>query len=111
MHLSVRGVHSAIPRQTAPKIVTAIVTLAACIGSVANTARAQALGAITGTIQDPSGAAVPRAKVTATESETSFARTITSDDTGHYTLPSLRPAAYTLTVEATGFDKYVQRNI
>src|SRR5258708_3524704 len=91
MHLNVRGV-----------IPTRVWQLAAVLFLAAPAARAQALGAITGTITDPSGAAVPRAKVTATESETSFARAITSDDTGHFTLPSLRPTEYTLTVEATG---------
>jgi hypothetical protein len=89
----------------------AVIILAACLGAVKTTARAQALGAITGTVADPSGAAVPKAKVTATESETSFARSIASDDSGHYTLPSLRPTDYTLTVEAAGFDRYVQHNI
>src|SRR5215467_11052008 len=94
MHLYVRGV-----------------MLAICAGATITAAHAQALGAITGAITDPSGAAVPRAKVTATESETSFARSITSDDTGHFTLPSLRPTEYTLNVEATGFEKYVQQRI
>jgi hypothetical protein len=81
------------------------------LAAFAARARGQALGAITGTITDPAGAAVPRAKVIATESETSFVRTILSDDTGHYTVPSLRPTDYTLSVEATGFDKFVQTNI
>jgi hypothetical protein len=92
-------------------IVPSAVAVAICLASAAATARAQALGAITGTITDPSGSAVPRARVTATESETSFSRVISSDETGHYTLPSLRPTDYTLTVEAAGFDKYIQRNI
>src|SRR5262252_2891192 len=94
MHIYVRGVMLAI---------SASATIVA--------AHAQDLGAITGSITDPSGAAIPKAKVTATESETSFSRTITSDDTGHYTLPSLRPTDYTLTVEATGFERYVQTKI
>jgi len=94
MHLYVRGV-----------------MLALCASATIAAAHAQALGAITGTITDPSGAAIPKAKVTATESETSFSRTITSDDTGHYTVPSLRPTDYTLTVEAIGFERYVQTKI
>ena len=75
---------------------------------VTNLGRAQALGAITGTITDPSGAAVPGAKATATETGTSFERSITADSAGHYTLPSLRPTGYTLTVEAAGFRKFMQ---
>src|ERR1044071_5077871 len=86
-------------------------TLFAALAAFTGSAHAQALGAITGTVTDPSGAGVPKAKVTATEVETSFARSITSDDSGHYTLPSLRPTAYTLAIEAAGFDRYVQQNI
>src|SRR5262249_49843223 len=72
---------------------------------------AQALGAITGTVTDPSSATVPHAKITATETETGFVRSILSDDTGHYTVPSLRPTDYTLIVEAPGFERFVQPNI
>src|SRR4029077_3021315 len=88
-----------------------MICLAVCVAAVSPRAHAQALGAITGTVTDPSGAAVPKAKVTATETETTFARSITGDDAGHYTVPSLRPTAYTLTVEAQGFDRFVQQNI
>lgn len=81
------------------------------LGSLADIARAQALGAITGTVTDASGAAVPKAKVTATEIGTGFERSIFSDDTGHYTVPSLRPTDYNLTVEAPGFRKFIRSNI
>jgi hypothetical protein len=72
---------------------------------------AQALGVMTGSVTDPSGAAVPIARITATETGTGFERSIATDDTGHYTLPSLRPTEYSLTVEASGFAKYIQRNV
>ena len=77
-----------------------------CVG--VGSAHAQALGAITGTVTDPSGAEVPNAKVTATETGTTFARSITTDASGHYTVPSLRPTGYTLTVQASGFEKFAQ---
>src|SRR5262249_20167670 len=41
----------------------------------------------------------------------SFERTITSDDSGHYTVPALRPTEYTLAVEAVGFDKFVEPHV
>ena len=85
--------------------------LAACMNTGSTLARAQALGSITGTVTDPSGAAVPQAKVTATETGTGFARSITTDDAGHYTVPSLRPTQYSLSIEATGFEKYVQTSL
>ena len=48
---------------------------------------------------DPSGAAVPRARVTATEIGTGFERSIATDDSGRYTVPSLRPTEYSLAIE------------
>ena len=71
----------------------------------------QAFGTISGSVSDPSGALVPGAKVTATETGTSFSREVSSDTRGGYVIPNLRPTQYTLTVEAVGFQKYVQQNI
>src|SRR5207248_11641574 len=85
--------------------------LACCLCAVSTAARGQALGLITGSVTDPSGAAIPRAHVTAIETGTGFERSIATDDTGRYTVPSLRPTEYSLTVEASGFSKYVQKNI
>src|SRR5512133_1037149 len=79
--------------------------------SAAEIALAQALGTITGTVTDASGASIPRAMVTATETGTGFQRSILSDETGHYTVPNLRPTEYDLTVEAAGFRRYAQRTI
>jgi Carboxypeptidase regulatory-like domain len=86
-----------------------ILTSGLCI--VSTQLRAQALGVMTGSVTDPSGAAVTKARVTATETGTGFERSIATDDAGHYTLPSLRPTEYSLTVEASGFAKYIQRNV
>ena len=99
------------PLRSSYQIARIVFLLAACICIVSTQARAQALGVITGTVTDPSGAAVPRAHITATETGTGFERSITTDDTGRYTLPSLRPTEYSLTVEASGFAKYVQRSV
>jgi Carboxypeptidase regulatory-like domain/TonB dependent receptor len=64
---------------------------------------AQGLGSIVGRVTDPSGASVASAKVTAREEGTGFVRSATCDTEGLYTIPSLHPAIYTLSVEATGF--------
>lgn len=68
----------------------------------------QAFGSISGDVMDPSGAAIPNAKVTATETQTGVARPVTSDAHGHYVIPNLRPTEYTISVEAAGFQKTVQ---
>jgi len=64
---------------------------------------AQGLGSIVGTITDPSGGAIASAQVTATEVGTGFAREARTDDQGYFVIPSLRPAAYRVSVEAKGF--------
>ena len=64
---------------------------------------AQGLGSIVGRVTDPSGAAVASARVTATEQGTGFSRSAIADVEGLYVIPSLQPATYRLSVEATGF--------
>ncbi len=62
---------------------------------------------IYGTVSDPTGAAVPEASVTAVDIATGIATKTTTDVTGNYTLPSLPPGTYNVTVEKTGFKSTV----
>ena len=64
--------------------------------------------AITGTVLDPSGAVVPGANITVTQKSTSAVRTVTTNSSGQFNFPSLPPATYTVSVQATGFKQYVQ---
>src|SRR5690348_15386324 len=64
---------------------------------------AQGTGEITGTITDPSSAAVSGARIAAINTATSAERIITSNDTGNYDLPALAPGVYDLKVEFPGF--------
>lgn len=72
---------------------------------------AQFGAALQGAVQDPQGAAVPGAKVTLTNDATGVAQTTTSSGQGVYRFSELAPGQYTLTVEATGFQKSVTNNI
>src|SRR5690242_109031 len=65
---------------------------------------AQGLGSIVGTVTDPSGGAIASAKITAKEAATGFEREATTDQQGYYVIPSLRPAAYIVSIEAKGFN-------
>src|SRR5271165_2452946 len=60
-------------------------------------------GALLGTITDPNGAAVPRAKITATETGTAVQQTVTTDGQGFYSFRSLPVGRYDVQVEAAGF--------
>lgn len=62
-------------------------------------------GSIRGTVTDPSSAAVPNAKVTATDVDRGVQYPSTTDSSGRYIFPTLPPARYSLVVEAEGFAK------
>ncbi len=66
---------------------------------------------ITGKVIDPSGAAVPGAAVQVKNVDTNEGASATTDAQGNYTVPLLRPATYTLTVEAPGFKKYSREGV
>jgi hypothetical protein len=63
---------------------------------------------IVGQVSDVSGAAVPGATVTVTNTETGLRRGATTDDYGRFNFPQLKPGAYSVKVEAEGFEP--QRN-
>ena len=60
-------------------------------------------GTILGTVTDSSGAAVPGATVTIKNVDTGLTRTVTTTDTGDYSVPELPLGTYTITVEKSGF--------
>ena len=60
------------------------------------------VGTIVGFVSDQSGAIVPGASVTIRNEGTAAEQTVTADARGRYTVPNLRPADYTMSVEAKG---------
>ncbi len=66
---------------------------------------------VQGTVVDASHAAVPSAKVTLSNVGTGVATTQNTDDSGHYLFDFVQPGAYRVTVEASGFQKFVQENV
>src|SRR5437870_6755862 len=69
------------------------------------------LGSITGIITDPQGAIVPEATVTATNVATGLHTFAKSNSAGIYLLTSLPLGTYTVSVEHTGFGKYLRQGI
>ncbi|MFL6465944.1 MAG: carboxypeptidase regulatory-like domain-containing protein [Bryobacteraceae bacterium] len=67
-------------------------------------------GAVTGTITDQSGAAVPNAAITLT-SQLGATTTKTTGNDGLFTFPLLPSGVYSLSVEASGFNKAIVNEI
>jgi len=68
-------------------------------------AQTQTTGAVSGTVLDPGGAVVPGATLKLTNPATGSVNTVTTDNSGFYTLTLLKPGSYTISVEKAGFRK------
>src|SRR5579863_8065733 len=84
--------------------------LAGICGGVAR-AQLAGTGAIAGTVQDPTGAVVAGAIVTATNTNTNVTTRRTTTGAGDYNITPLLPGPYVVSVEAKGFEGYKQQNI
>lgn len=88
------------------------VVLAAAVWLLPAPVAAQALyGSVTGMVADDSGASVPGATVTATNTGTGLEVTAISDETGTYTIRNLQPGTYNLKASLQGFKEYVQTGV
>src|SRR6185503_13288765 len=81
------------------KIFVIILSLTAGLSLSAQTYQ----GTILGTVTDQSGAVLPGATITITNTGTKQARSLTSNAAGEYSAPNLEPGTYSLTVEAPQF--------
>src|SRR6266850_212702 len=68
-------------------------------------------GTISGSVTDPSAAAVPGATVIILNQGKGESRTITTNDNGYYSAPNLTPGNYSVTISANGFTSAVQSNV
>src|ERR1700680_132968 len=84
-----------------------LLALMLAVGAFAQTDR----GSITGTIADPAGAVVPNAKIQIKNQATGAVYDGGTSATGNYIVANLPVGDYSLTVEVTGFKKYVRENL
>ncbi len=89
----------------------AVLTLLACFATLPIAAQTGGQGAITGTVQDSTGAVVPNATVTAHSEETGVDVTRTSSSAGVYEISPLNVGTYTVKATASGFQQFQQQNI
>ena len=64
-------------------------------------------GTISGSVTDASGAVVPDATVTITNSETGQVRTVTTDAAGVYTAAEMNPGVYRIVIRKASFKEFV----
>jgi hypothetical protein len=64
------------------------------------------VGSIVGFVTDNTGAAIPGATITVMNDETGETRSVKTDARGHYVVPTLQPTVYSVSVEATGFQRF-----
>jgi hypothetical protein len=70
-----------------------------------------ARGSILGNIADTSGAAVPGATITITETQTNIAQVSVSNESGNYTFPNVSNGVYRVEAELAGFKKALRENV
>jgi len=68
-------------------------------------------GGIQGSVLDSTGAAIPKATVTATNTATGVKTTRTASSDGLYTISPIIPGVYTVEATATGFSGFIQKNL
>ena len=68
-------------------------------------------GTILGTVRDQSGAVVPQAKVTLTNSGTGVSSSGQTNSEGNYAFPAIKSGTYQVIIQANGFKKYVRSGV
>ena len=93
------------------KLFTGIL-IAAMVSVSAPGVNAQSLyGSLVGAVTDQSGAVLPRASVTVTQTETNVSRSTVTNESGSYNLPNLLPGTYEIVVTLQGFQTFTAREV
>jgi len=85
--------------------------VAAVMAVVALPSHAQFNASLSGTVADSTGAVIPGAKVTLTNSGTQQVRSVTTDGSGSYRFSALAPGSYTLSTSAPNFSTSTLSNV
>src|SRR5262249_33367967 len=79
--------------------------------ALSNITFAQSTGTINGRVSDASGAVIPGATVTVTNTQTGVVRTSITNEGGSYSFPALQPGIYDINVELAGFAPTTRRGV
>ena len=93
-------------------VVAAVFAAVLLFGLAAPSAEAQVLyGSLTGLVTDQSGATIPGAEITATNTQTGQVLTSTSDPSGRYSFVNIQAGSYDVQFAAQGFRTLTQTGI
>src|SRR4030095_4528163 len=92
-----------------PKLIMLVVVL--LLGSHAAIAQLRVVGAVSGTVLDPTVAVVSNAQVTLRDTKTGIKKEATSNDNGTFLFPNLTSGTYELLVVREGFQKSLLPNV
>jgi hypothetical protein len=85
--------------------------LAVFVSAAVNVGAQSLYGTLVGNVTDETGAALPGASVTVTQTETNLSRDVMTNESGGYTVPNLLPGTYQVAVTLQGFKSYTARDI
>lgn len=89
-----------------------LLAVACCFVLASGVTAQEITGTIIGTVRDSTGAVVPGATVTITNTDTNATvRTLVTDENGSYSAPTLPVGNYQVSVEAQNFSRYVETEV
>ncbi len=83
-----------------------LIATASLVSFCAPLIHAQESASISGSVTDPTGAVIPNADVTLTNTDTSVSRKVVANAAGLYIFTNLQPGPYSVSASATGFSTY-----
>jgi hypothetical protein len=89
--------------------ISVLIMLALSMGSL--TTLAQFSSGIEGTVRDQSGALIPGATVTVTDTRLGVTKTATSNQNGYFRVDSIAASTYTVQIQASGFKTWDQKDL
>jgi hypothetical protein len=93
-------------RSGAGKWASILMLLSLCFFAGTNTQAQATKAEITGTVHDPTGAAIPNAEITVTNTGTNEVRKATSGGDGLFAVNLLNPGTYKISIHTTGFKAF-----
>jgi len=88
-----------------------LATLALVLLLSTGTVWADVTASISGTVNDPTGAVIPGATVTALNTGTGISNSTQTNTQGFYSFPALPTGKYEVSIRATGFEEYRQTGL